>query len=294
MEEFNKGVVYNVVTGHRIIFWLDPWLVEETLCSKFPNLFVVANSQDMYIHEVASQSVDNWNLTFKRRLYDHEVREAAMLMDLLENFKFADGEEDSRNWKWSKNGEFSVRSMYNASLNFHDVGMDKQIWSTLWPARVSFLMWIVSNRNFLTHYMLQRRGQIIASRCNLCYAASESIEHLLCTCPFVWRIWNSFLEDAGVSTVLQGSVIELLDGWYKKFDSRQAKLVWKMIPVEIMWAVWKEQNKRIFEERKQCWSRVLNSVKVLIYSWGKLHEEFKVVTLDYMMGHWKEFIFDPP
>ncbi|OVA11635.1 hypothetical protein BVC80_8997g6 [Macleaya cordata] len=86
----------------------------------------------MSIHEATSQSVDNWNVAFKRRLYDHEVREAAVLMDLLENFKFADGEEDLRNWKWLKKEEFSVRSMYNASLNFHDVGKaDKRIWSTL-------------------------------------------------------------------------------------------------------------------------------------------------------------------
>ncbi|OVA01055.1 hypothetical protein BVC80_989g54 [Macleaya cordata] len=178
---------------------------------------------DRFIHEVAAQSVDNWNVAFKRRLYDHEVREAAVLMDLLENFKFADGEEDSRNWKWSKKGEFSVRSMYNASLNFDDVG-----------------------------------------------------------------------KDAGVSTVLQGFVIDLLDDWHKKFVSRQAKLIWKMIPVPIMWTVWKEWNRRIFEEKDQCWSRVLNSVKVLIYSWEKLHNDFKGVTLDYLMGHWKEFIFDPP
>ncbi|OVA07747.1 Reverse transcriptase zinc-binding domain [Macleaya cordata] len=160
-----------------------------------------------------------------------------------------------------------LRSMYNASLNFHDVGkVDKRIWSTLWPARVSFFMWTVSKRKLLTQDMLQRRGQIIVSRCNLCYAAPESIDNLLCTCPFVWKIWNSFLEDAGVSTVLQGSVIEVLDGWHKKFVSRQAKLVWKMIPVAIMWTMWKERNRRIFEEKGQCWSRVLNSVKVLIYS----------------------------
>ncbi|OVA15868.1 Reverse transcriptase zinc-binding domain [Macleaya cordata] len=189
----------------------------------------------MFIHEVASQSVDNWNVAFKRRLYDYEVREATVLMDLLENFKFADGEEDSRNWKWSKKGEFSVRSMYNASLIFLDVGkVDKRIWSTLWPARVSFFMWTVSKRKLLTQDMLKHRGQIIA------------------------------------------------------------KLVWKMIPAAIMWTVWKERNRRIFEEKDQCWSRVLNSVKVLIYSCGKLHDDFKGVTLDYLMGHWKEFIFDPP
>ncbi|OVA09340.1 hypothetical protein BVC80_6865g3 [Macleaya cordata] len=96
MEEFNKGVIFNVVNGNRARFWLDPWLVDEPLSSRFPSLFAVSNSQNLSIHEVAAQSAEEWNLAFKRCLYDHEVREAAVLVGLLENFKYADGTNDSR------------------------------------------------------------------------------------------------------------------------------------------------------------------------------------------------------
>ncbi|OVA07463.1 Reverse transcriptase zinc-binding domain [Macleaya cordata] len=160
MAEFNKGVVYRIADGKRVRFWLDPWLTNDALlCEKFPNLYQACNSKDDLVADIAGENED-WNLRVSRnRMWDREIREAAELLHLLENFQFSQDPEDTRRWKWEKQGNFSVSSMYDGMMKFTEKGkINKRIWSTLWPAKVSFFIWCVTKKKILTQDMLKRKG----------------------------------------------------------------------------------------------------------------------------------------
>ncbi|OVA12961.1 hypothetical protein BVC80_5101g1 [Macleaya cordata] len=118
MADFNKGIVFKVADGKRVRFWLDPWLTDDVpLCQKFPNLYQACNSKDDLVADVAGEN-EEWNLGVSRnRMWDREIIEAAELLHLLENFHFSQIQEDSRQWKWDKHGNFSVKSMYCGSTD---------------------------------------------------------------------------------------------------------------------------------------------------------------------------------
>lgn len=85
---------------------------------------------------------------------------------------------------------------------------------------------------------------ILVNDCSLCNGAEESSNHVLLWCPTVYKLWSVVYGVPGIKWVVAGSAGGELGDW--KF-LKETCMFADMIPLSIMWFVWKEMNSRTFE-----------------------------------------------
>ena len=87
------------------------------MCEAFPSLFALATSKEAWVNEVwtaAGETEGSWSPCFNRPFNDWELEEVERLFYCLDGKKVSVDEEDRVRWIDSKDGVFSVKSLYRA------------------------------------------------------------------------------------------------------------------------------------------------------------------------------------
>ena len=85
-------------------------------------------------------------------------------------------------WKLTRNGEFTVKSMYLDVINSSSIPNSKNVWHVKVPLRVKVFMWFVHKQVILTKDNLIKRNWNGSTRCSFC-DRDEFIKHLFLDCP---------------------------------------------------------------------------------------------------------------
>ena len=117
-----------------------------------------------------------WNPRFSRPFNDWEEEEVERLFFTIQGKRLDTNLEDKVLWKETKDGNFSVKSLYSALDYRSAVRLPKSIiWSPRVPTKVGFFAWEASWGKVLTIDQLERRGWSLANKCFLCCVEEESI-----------------------------------------------------------------------------------------------------------------------
>ena len=141
-------------------FWKDIWCGNISLCEAFPSLFAIAVSQDAWVADCWDSVGDVGGLIpcFSISFNDWEVETVERLLSTLKGKRLVAGLEDRVLWKASKNGIFSVKSLYNTLESSRAVPFPGSIiWSPCVPTKVGFFAWEASWGKVLTQDQLKRR-----------------------------------------------------------------------------------------------------------------------------------------
>ena len=76
----------------------------------------------------------------------------------------------------------------------------------------------------------------------MCKCNGESVDHLFLHCPVAMDLWSMAFGLFGVSLVMPQSVVGLLACWQYK---------WLIVPHCLLWCLWRERNKRCFEDNER-------------------------------------------
>jgi hypothetical protein len=144
----------------------------------------------------------------------------------------------------------------------------KSIWGVKAPPRVAFFMWTVAWGWILTCDNLKKRGFVLAGWCCMCKNAEESVDHLLLHCWAARQLWNFVFQFVGIVWVLPLHVSELLFGWWNWFGKRSSG-VWNLIPSCLMWTIWRERNKRTFENTETPLAKIIEIFFGSLYDWSR-------------------------
>ncbi|RVX11625.1 hypothetical protein CK203_015803 [Vitis vinifera] len=205
----------------RVKFWKDIWCGNIPLCEAFPSLFAFAVSQDAWVEDSGGGGESPFGPSRK---------EAQC------------GMEDRVVWNASKNGIFSVKSLYNTLDSGGAVPFPwRIIWSPCVPTKVGFFAWEASWGKVLTQDHLKRRGWSLANRCFLCCDDEETINHILIHCPKAKVLWNLMFTMFRVNWVLQLTVKDILLGWSDSFVDKKCGKIWRAAPLCLFWTMWKEE-----------------------------------------------------
>ena len=84
----------------------------------------------------------------------------------------------------------------------------------------------------------------------MCKCNGESVDLLFLHCLVAMDLWSMILGLFGVSRVMPQSVVELLACQQGRFDHYRNGHIWLIVPLCLMWCLWKEMNSRCFEDNE--------------------------------------------
>lgn len=160
-----------------------------------------------------------WNLAFRRRLYDSEEVDLARLLNhLISGPEVRLGHIDKIVWSASPSSEFSVSSVYKSVVNSLGpyLKISKLVLLNYIPPKVQIFGWLAWKKKVKTKEFLHKVGVLNGNNstvCVFCNIASESVDHVLIYCPFVWQIWANIMNLWDVQGAIPSSVDQLLVWW---------------------------------------------------------------------------------
>ena len=104
------------------------------------------------------------------------------------------------------------------------------------------------------------------NRCCLCKSDRETIDHLLFHCEIARSLWVAIFSRFGLSWVMPSKMTGLFACWWSGGRSRSA-IIWKMVPLCIVWWLWLENNERCFEDSKRSLEELTAFFFYMIYTW---------------------------
>ena len=113
-----------------------------------------------------------------------------------------------------------------------------------------FFVWEATWGKDLTLDQLQWRGWSLANRCFRCHTHEESIDHILLHYSKARALRQLLFCLSGISWVIDSSFRDTLLGWQGSFVGRKRKKVWGTAPLCLFWIIWKERNRRTFENEE--------------------------------------------
>jgi hypothetical protein len=71
-------------------------------------------------------------------------------------------------------------------------------------------------------------------------------------CPYTTEVWDWASNIFRQSNRVRGNIVASITTWKENYsENKEVNLCWTLIPVMIIWAIWKEWNRCIF--RNQIW-----------------------------------------
>lgn len=135
------------------------------------------------------------------------------------------------------------------------------------PSKVIFFLWTAALGHNLTIDDLVCRGHVLVNRyCMFCVDAG-TVDHLFLHCSLASRLWRLACSLFGFTWAQPKRVMDMLLSWRRARVGRHRQRVWSLVPFCLMWLVWLERNRRIFQELERSMSWLKDWFLVTLYSW---------------------------
>ncbi|KAF5184428.1 hypothetical protein FRX31_025984 [Thalictrum thalictroides] len=297
---FKQGVSYRLGDGQHIKFWRDNWAGELALETQFPLIFRLAVDKEVRVCDVRMSDADSvsWNVMLRRNRYDWEEQQMNDLAALLDQVVAEEG-DDLWVWKWSRTGQFSVKTMY-VKLRELETGASsypiafpyKVVWCRSIPLNIKFFLWTLMLGRTLTLDRLINMGIALPPVCFMCGMANESTTHLFLHCSKALQLWASLIQSPFIFSNLFGmdSIQEWLVAWPERKGPEITRWIWNLLPVAVIWVIWKNRNDKAFRDREFSVSKLEKEIKCTIWYWcgvwtGRKHYFFRD-----LMVSWKDIL----
>ena len=202
---------------------------------------------------------ERWSPRFSRSFSDWEIEEVQNFLVIQEK-RIIPNQEDVlllKNVKrWLLFGETFLQVLVLPQISLFP---SRCVWNPWVPSKVRFFAWKASWGKVLTLDQLKMRGRTLANRCFLCGEEEETVDHLLIHCSKARILWNLLLTIFCVSWVFPLSMKETLLSWQGSFVGKRRKKAWMATPLCILWTVWLERNKIVFDSVNMSINRMKTS-----------------------------------
>jgi hypothetical protein len=272
-KDFLKQTEFFAGGGDRIRFWYDKWCGDTPLKDLFPLLFLCATNWDASIESVVSRHVSSisseWNISFVRDFNDWELAVVVSFFKFLHLILPRSDRLDTMVWKLRNSGQFDVSSFYCALQGSNRKKFPwKSIWGVKAPRHISFFVWTAARGKILTCDNLMRRGHVLAGWCCMCKSHWEIGDHLLLHCEIASALWFFVFQTFGIHWVIPAKVIDLLFGWHNWFGKHFSGVL-NLVSLCLMWTLWQERNRRIFEDLEKSLIHIKEQFSGLLYDCSK-------------------------
>ena len=151
------------------------------------------------------------------------------------------------------------------------------IYSTVWrswaPAKCKIFLWMALQRKILTVDVLLLRGRDNNYFCPLCERNLETPTHLLLDCPWSRYAWEKIAQLAHALALLPASWDGLVSikAWLVACHgkAREDRKKGTLSIIQLMaWEIWRERNRRIFQQEYLGRERFIEKAREEIRLWN--------------------------
>ena len=146
----------------------------------------------------------------------------------------------------------------------------KLLWNPYVPTKISFFAWEVRWGKILTMDQLKKKGFTLAIKFPFYVKEEEVMEHILIHCLKDLGIMDCPFHHAGGGSVCPFSVQDLIIRWNAFPLRNKSANLWRMIPLCLLWAIWIERNKVIFEDKLFSYDGLKAFFLQSLSSWASL------------------------
>lgn len=147
------------------------------------------------------------------------------------------------------------------------------MWKGLWKQtsipKIDLFNWLLCHNRVLTADNLRRKGIHGPSRCPLCQASYENVQHIMLDCGYAIEVWGEALSEWNTNFTLPSSIFDLYANWEHHFPGQLPKNTWikagwLILPKVVCWHIWLERNSKIFQEKAHKAIVVLIKIKTML------------------------------
>ncbi|CAN7125978.1 unnamed protein product, partial [Brassica rapa subsp. narinosa] len=240
-------ITCTIKNGCTASFWFDHWTplgpLIESIGPSGPRAL------RLYLSATVSEAVREsfWNLPAPRS--EESVSLHAYLTTL--NAPSRDAAPDF--YSWTINGEkfqtFSSRKTWSIIRERQPIrGWHKEVWFKGHIPKHAFTMWIAVLDRLPTRNRLASWGMLTPISCCLCSSSDESRDHIFVECDYTKELWRQMLIKLSDTTRTFDSWLHLL-AWCSLNTNKSQKTLRKTAVQAIIYNIWTERNKRIFNNQ---------------------------------------------
>ncbi|XP_022018943.2 uncharacterized protein LOC110918975 [Helianthus annuus] len=294
LRNFFKSKVGN---GDSTAFWLDPWLGNEPLKFKMPELFKLEKCKNCKVSDrvkaplgssvFGHEFVWDWRRNISAGV---EVDELAELYSNLSRVSLGDGPD---RWEWigAEDNQFSVgavKRLLNSQGQHNSLSLVPLEECKWIPEKLNIFMWRSALNKIATVEALHRRNiQVQDDRCGLCNEGDDSVDHIFCSCYVASVVWGFISRWCSIQNLYFFSFKDIMEAHNFVGLFGIKKEVFKGIIRIVVWCIWKARNKKRFEGKEARIGDIINDVKALGFLWFKNRGKCKNVE----WIEWCKFVF---
>ena len=152
----------------------------------FPRLYGICRTKNISVSYVLEKGWDS--ITFRRTLWGDTLHTWYYIQKTCNEVILLPG-DDQIVWTLTKNGIFSVKSLYRILIS-NSIGYPyKFMWKIQIPQKIKMFLWLTLRNSILTQDNLLKRGWHGTNSCYFC-GGMETIEHLFISCSVAKLMWS--------------------------------------------------------------------------------------------------------
>ena len=122
---------------------------------------------------------------------------------------------------------------------------------------------------------LRLRGFDFVDWCIMCCCCGETVDYLLLHCGKAYRLWCFVFRSFGISWFPSRMVLDLLFSWWN-WLGKNASYIWNLVPLCLMWCIWRERNRRTPEDLDRSEDQMLALFSGSLFDWARLGDSHLV------------------
>jgi len=184
------GLRWKIGDGTKTNVWSMPWI--RNLPTHKPDTLPPPHLEDLTMNHLMNPDLLSWNHNLVNSLFTSQVAVVVISTPL-----FTRSMEDTRIWKVSPDGNYTVKSAYRICVELLHPPPPAQTdlhWKNLWnfkiPPRVSSFMWRLAYQCLPTRVNLATQGIPCDDTCVSCETLVESHMHIFFVCSKEMECWD--------------------------------------------------------------------------------------------------------
>ncbi|XP_071723933.1 uncharacterized protein [Rutidosis leptorrhynchoides] len=209
--------------------------------------------QSTYIHKFGPSSLPLYAFSLFRapagvikHLKDPRGRtadEMLLLEELIRPFRFSYSSKDNWIYKLNANGLFSTKSLaekINENLLSSTASGSQTDRNILVPKKIGVFIWQEKMKRLPVREELDKRGiDLNTLVCLMCNTDIESVEHILCSCPFTIDVWYRVRQWWELPNQHYSRVNDLFRGNHSTSSITSTCKVWQAVEWVYGYSLWK-------------------------------------------------------